>query len=889
MQPSRLIPVKWLLAFASLLFISPAFAAQTSAVRPRIAEAINSASRVTIRGNVHPLARPQFDRGLSPDSLSMDHMLLILKRSPDQEAALDALLAGQQDPASPQYHQWLTPQQFGGLYGPADADISVITNWLASQGFKINSVSPGRMAIDFSGTAGQVRNAFSTNIHNYAVNGQQYWANSTDPQIPSALAPVVAGVASLHNFPLKPLHQFAGTFSRSSVSGHVTPIAPSFAFPGCVSSCNLLGPSDFATIYSVLPLWNAGIDGTGQIIAVAQNSNLNIQDVRNFRTLFGLPANDPKIVLNGADPGVGDAEAESESDLDTEWAGAIARNAAIDLVVTASGATDGVDLSSQYIVDNNFAPIMSVSFGLCELSLGATGNQHINQLWQQASAQGITVVVASGDEGSSSCDRGADFATNGLAVNGLASTPYNIAIGGTDFNDIGNPGLFWNSTNASVTQSSAKGYVPETTWNDSCTNSQLTFFGFSGTPEANCNNPAAQNESFLLVAAGSGGASNCTSPTATTTSTCSGGYAKPSWQSGLGVPSDGKRDLPDISLFAGNGFAGNAYIICQMDQDPSGQACNLSKPLVTFQGIGGTSASAPAFAGIVALIDQKTGSRQGNLTPILYKLAAVTSATCLSAPTPAGSCIFYDVTQGTNAMPCAKGSPNCETSGASDSYGILTGFNAGPNYDLATGLGSVNAANLVNNWPGVTSNSGNAGLQLLSSTLTISIPAAGQTGSATVTITALGGFSGTVNLACDVSPVTVNDPPSCSFNPSTVTLNAATTSATVTLKIGSTAPQKTSLIAANRFDSPRFLPPAVLIIVISILSVSLQKRSKQFAVVSLAVLLVSLAIAGCGGGSTAGTATSVTDPGTPSGNYIVGISATSGNIKQTTNMFVTIP
>ncbi|HVH70600.1 MAG TPA: Ig-like domain repeat protein [Candidatus Dormibacteraeota bacterium] len=461
-------------------------------------------------------------------------------------------------------------------------------------------------------------------------------------------------------------------------------------------------PYDFAAIYNVLPLWNGtpAIDGTGQTIAIANESNINVQDVRNFRTSFGLSANDPVVVLNGPDPGLVHG-LETEADLDVEWSGGVAKGATIKLVVSQSTETSaGVDLSAEYVIDNNLAPILSESFGECELNLGTTGNQFYNNLWEQAAAQGISVFISTGDNGSAGCDfnsgQAPQPAHNGLQVSGLASTPYNIAVGGTDFNDFFNPLTYWNTINDPTTQQSAKGYIPETTWNDSCTNAILgdPRIGFSTNAETNCNN--SRLTGFVDTIGGSGGKSSCTTPSGQTPASCAGGYAKPSWQIGAGVPLDGKRDIPDVSLFASNGFVGNSYAICESD-------VAFGPCTANFLGIGGTSASAPAFAGIMALVNQKTQSRQGNANVVLYKLATKqTPSTCNSSTGPASTCIFNDVTSGTIAMPCAKGSPNCTTSNSNDQYGIFSGFDAGAGYDLATGLGSVNVQNLVNNWSSVT-------------------------------------------------------------------------------------------------------------------------------------------------------------------------------------------
>ena len=892
MQSRRSAALNQVLFLAVFVFTVSVASAQTPGAAPRINGPINNASRVVVRGNVHPYARPQFDRGPVPDSLPLQHMLLVLKRSPEQEASLDALLSAQQSPSSAQYHQWLSPTQFGRLFGPADADITAITDWLVSQGFTVTSVSPGRTVIDFSGTAGQVRATFRTEIHRYVVNGQEHWANAADPQIPAALAPVVAGVNSLQNFPFRPLHHVIGAFSKSRTTGAIQPLTPSFVVPGCGASCNAVGPYDFAAIYNVLPLWNAGIDGTGQVIAIAQNSNINVQDVHNFRSLFGLPANDPRVIVNGTDPGITNPDAESEADLDVEWAGAVAKNAAIDLVVSSSGATDGVALSAQYIVDNNFAPVMSVSFGQCELFLGATGNQQISQMWQQAAAEGITVLVAAGDQGSATCDADAQFAVTGLAVNGLASTPYNVAVSGTSFNDLATPSLYWNSTNTSTTQASAKGYIPETTWNDSCTNAQLSLIGFSADGETNCNDPKAQQDGLLTVTGGGGGASGCIAPTGSSPTNCAGAYPKPVWQTGAGVPNDSARDLPDISLFSAGPFGRSFYIICQMDQDPGGQPCSLNSPFMDFLGVGGTSASTPAFAGIMAMVDQKTDSRQGNANPVLYTLAAVAGSSCPSSAAPANSCLFYDVTQGTNTMPCLKGSPNCTVSASADTYGVLTGYDSAANYDLASGLGSVNAANLVANWPSSSGLiSGPSGFELQSSSRTIAIPALGQSGTATLTVSGFGGFIGTVNLACTVSPSAASSAPTCAFSPSAVAVDAASTTAASTLQVGSTPPQSTAFLLLNNGGGPVPFAAIGLFGVVCVFVVGGRKnRRRAMAFAWVASIIFLGAVVGCSGGSSnPAPATSITNVGTPAGNYVVAITATSGNLKQTTDVFVTVP
>ena len=678
--------------FVALIPLIPARVSGQASAPSRIHEAIDNSKLATLRGNVHPMARAEFDRGAAPAGLAMDHMLLVLQRSTDQETALEALLAQQQNPSSPNYHKWLTPEEFGQQFGASEADIQKITAWLQSQGFQVNEVSKGRTTIDFSGTAGQVQQAFHTAIHRYVfANGEEHWANATSPQIPAALVPVVAGINSLNNFPRKRMSHSLGVFRRSK-DGKVTRVSPQVTFGGGCNgtgtNCYAVGPADFAKIYHV----PSSVTGAGQTIAIVSDSDISASDVNAFRTLFGLPAiNFQQIETSSTDPLIqpcANGGNECEAVLDVEWAGAIATGAKIDLVVSPSTNTAfGGDTSAQYIINNNLAAILSYSYGACELQLGTAGNMFYQSLWSQAASQGITVLVSTGDTGSAGCENPnpnntsqAQPATTGLEVNGVASTPFNIAVGGTDFNDLFNPDPYWSSTNNSTNQASVTAYIPEVAYNDSCTNPIFASAAFglnTYNPETNCNNSALIDfggQNLIAPFGGGGGMSNCTtnSTTSGTTtlnvSSCSGGYAKPSWQTGPGVPNDGKRDLPDVSLFSGDGTIQNFYIVCEGDENTDSNTtagtCDINalNNFTEFVGVGGTSVSAQAFAGIMALVDQQTGSRQGNANPTLYALAAEqTTSSCNSTgtPAPASTCVFNDITSGTIAMPCAKGSPNC--------------------------------------------------------------------------------------------------------------------------------------------------------------------------------------------------------------------------------------
>jgi hypothetical protein len=708
---------------------------QTPRVPSRITQAVNESNRVTLGGSVHRLARAEFDRGAVPESQPATHVALVLKRSDDQETALRQLLDQQQDKSSPNYHKWLTPDQFGKQFGPADSDIQAITDWLTSRGFSNIKVSPGRTRVEFDGNIGQISSAFQTQIHHFFVNNKMHTANVSDPQIPAALSPVVAGVVSLHDFRPHALVHRLGTFRRNKDTHEVKPL---FTFGSCGTStpCYAVGPGDFARIYNLPLTVNSAPPGSGVTVAIVQDSNINVADVTQFRSMFGLPATPAiNVIVNGPDPGIQGPDSatddEIEADLDVQWAGAVAPGAQIDLVVSEDSESIGMfgtDISATYIVDNNIAPILSESFGACEASIGSGFEPFYVNLWQQASAQGITAVVSAGDSGSAGCDpdpnaSNQDVANDGIAVSGIASTAYNVALGGTDFQNTGltqnapsGPSTFWNPTDGtfgSFTNVSAKGYIPEWPWNDSCAATATT--GHLTTCTAAIINPnsdpSAANFGIDLVAAGGGPSSlpiSTTNPALINT--------KPSYQVGInGMPAANARQTPDISLFSGNGTNASFYVICQQDAntgtDSSTSSCDLNSPFNDFQGVGGTSAAAPAFAGIMAMVNQKTGQRQGNANFVLYQLYKNGSAStiCQSAAIPASTCIFYDTVLGNNSVACAGGKPNCSTATAGQ-FGVLVdptsttkpAFITGPGYDNATGLGSVNVTNLLNAWSSAT-------------------------------------------------------------------------------------------------------------------------------------------------------------------------------------------
>jgi subtilase family serine protease len=705
-------------------------------VPARVTQAIDETQLVRLKGNVHPLARPEFDQGIAPADLPAQRLLLVLKRSPDQESALAQLLLDQQNKSSASFHNWLTPEQFGAEFGLADKDIQTIVSWLQMHGFQVGRIAKGKNLIEFSVTAGQIREAFHTEIHKYVVNGKAHWANSGDPQIPSALAETVRGPMSLTTFRPKHFHHDLGAFTRSRTTGLTRPVNPEFSTGPTSNNANsfAIGPNDWATIYNVAPLWTAGTDGTGQTIAVVGVSNINLQDVTDFRNLFGLPttaaANTPTVVIDGSDPGIINDGSETEALLDVEWSGAIAKNAQIDFVIAADsdlGIGAGLSLAMFRVIEDNVAPVMSVSFGACETDLGTSGTQGLSGMWEQAAAQGITVVVSSGDSGASGCEDNSapppNPATTGLVVSGFSSSPFNVAVGGTDFNDATNPLTYFKSAaqQNQATLESAIGYIPETTWNDTCTNAIFNTITGLTTPEANCNSSNQLAKESVITVGGGGGVS-LVNP-------------KPAYQSFTGLTgslsSATMRAVPDISLFAGDGFIQNFYAICEADATPAPSCTSDANDNINFFGLGGTSAGTPSFAGVMALVNQKTGQRQGIANFVLYKLAQTQFAAgtaCNSATGPNSLCTFNDVTTGTIAMPCAKSSTNCNPTTGTDTIGVLSGFSSGTGYDSATGLGSINAKNLVNNWS-------TAATSFTPTTTTLSItPTTGIAAGATVTV-----------------------------------------------------------------------------------------------------------------------------------------------------------
>ncbi|WP_266158715.1 S53 family peptidase, partial [Dyella silvatica] len=610
--------------------------AAVPAARSQITQRVDNATRVTLPGTLSPEAKAKDDKGIAPTAFAMEHVLIVLKRSPEREAALEKYMATLTDRTSPNYHGWLSAKEYGEYFGSAQKDIDTVSAWLSSQGLKVNFVQPSRMVIDVTGTVGQIGRAFHTPIHYFKVDDKLHVANTSEPQIPAALASAVKGIASLNDFPAKPMHTdpHAVKFDNKQgmwVMDHAagakiqadtgTGIHSNFTVT-TNQQMFLVGPQDFATVYNVKPLRQGAtpITGAGQTITLVGASDMMPADWLSFRKQFGLSQYGGSLTINQpggcADPGFNGAV--DESAIDVQWASAMAPDADIVLATCSdSSATNGVLLAAQNIVNSDTpAQIISMSYGTCAADGSfPTASQAFNEVWKQAAAEGTSVFVSSGDQLAAVCDRGANVAISGIADNGWGDSPDNVSVGGTDFSDYvdGKVGTYWSLSNGPG-GSSALSYVPEVPWNNTCASSVFAKFEGYKSGLDFCNSPKGGN--FLNAnGGGSGGPSSLN--------------AKPSWQKSVaGIVKDSTRDTPDVSLFSANGLYSHALPFCDSVVTFFGFAippADITKSTCSYgsgvQAAGGTSFASPAFAGIQALINQKLGAVQGNPNPRLYELA----------------------------------------------------------------------------------------------------------------------------------------------------------------------------------------------------------------------------------------------------------------------------
>ena len=751
-----------------------------------ITQEIDEQRLVTLHGNTRPEARDRAnDRGRVDDNFPMEHMLLQLRRPAELEQEFEDFIAQLTDKTSPNFRAWLMPAEQGQLYGPSQADLDALKTWLESHGLTVNYTFPTGMVMDISGTAGQIHDAFHTEIHNLDVRGQAHYANMTDPRIPAALAPLVVGIVSMHDF--KPQ-----AMNKPKLD---------YTFAGCGGSCYALSAAEFEVIYNLNPLFRLGINGSGQTIVVVEDSNTYSTDVATYRSKFLSKYSGTVTTVHPSgsnactDPGTN--AADGEADLDAEVASAIAPNATIEVATCSDTTTFGGLLAIENLLATGTPPaIISMSYGECEAVNGAASNAAFNSAFQTGAAAGVSIFVSAGDSGPSTCAPlfpvNDAYVLPGVGVTGWGETIYNVSVGGTDFEDTynavkGSPATpvstYWYSTNTG-TGSSAKSYIPEVPWNDSCAGYLL--YNFSGFATGYGTGGLCAGSHHSIAAAG-GGPSSCAmrgggthqTSFAVVDGSCTG-YAKPSWQSGIvGNPADGVRDVPDVSLFAANGLWGHYVIVCYSDTANGGTSCAGAPS--TWSGFGGTSVAAPVMASIQALVNEEWGIRAGNPNPTYYSIAkaefgSTGNSACYSInqPAPKGlssNCVFYDITHGDTNVDCQyNGAGDVDGVGCyrpSGTYGALStqalttgtvtaggsGYTSAPTCTIGapSNLNKYLAPNGTVLWAGGTQATCtatiNAGTHVVTG-VTINNGGSGYVGGASCTLT--GGGSG---ATCSVSPV----------------------------------------------------------------------------------------------------------------------------------------
>jgi subtilase family serine protease len=878
-------------------------ASALTALRNRINGPIQSAQMKVLKGTVSPRVAMSRDQGQLSGSTPIANMSLVFALSPAQQADLKNLLQQQQTPGSPLYHQWLKPGQFAARYGVSQQDLAEAAAWLRSQGFTVTAIPPSNDRVVFSGTAAQVNTAFQTEMHKYLFHGKQRWANSTAISLPQAIAGMALGVQHLNTFRpepnvmKRPVHEAPQSGERPAGS-----VGSQYTLSDKSGEYNFIAPADAQTLYDVTGVYNSNFTGTDQTLAIVGQTDIvqHQSDIAHFRTLSGLnAANLPtQIVVPNTGCKVGQAGCPvaypgdlEEADIDVEWSGAIAKDANILYVTVGNQQLGSVLDSLVYAIDNplvnktNFVPVISISYGGCEAGFASSSAISIlEQELEKANSQGQTVFAASGDSGSAACDTGYNSsgnpvgASSGLAVNYPSSSSYVTAVGGTSFSgDVGDQSQYWNSQNSS-NNGSAISYIPETSWNNTPTLQDLQ-------------NP---NVSGGELSASGGGASNCVATTGTSPNLkCAKGFNKPAWQVGTGVPSDRKRDVPDVSLAADPDHDG--YVLCTQEVNSAGTAftgqSSCAYPVTGNEVAyfdpsgngylyGGTSIAAPQWAAILTLMNQEAGNTGGvgNANPILYQIAQTTPGA------------FHDITTGGNAVVCVAGSPNCVSNGAGG-Y-VMSCCSAGTGYDMATGLGSVDAAALAAVWPRLAAVNGQFSLLLKPNTVSV---APGSSGSTSVVLSpssagpGTSGFTGTVALKCTNLPAGVT----CSFSNASVSLVPGTAqTVTLTLNASSSA-AATSTARMRRFPSPlkRGVPERLAFAgILGFALLGLGRRRRYFPSRWMAVLLLfggllaATSLTACADGSATGGGGGGGTPVTQT----VTVTGTSGNTVASTSIVLTV-
>jgi subtilase family serine protease len=933
------IGIRYIAVFAalgSICFATLAMAQSANLVQGPV----NAAQRAVLAGHHPAWANAQNDAGAVPSDLAIEHVTVLLNRPPQLEQAYKQFLQDQQNPASPDYHHWLTPIEIGQRFGASMHDIEAVKAWLVSQGLRVDAISNSHDRITFSGPASAFAAAFGAEMHYYTVSGDNRISVNTDPQIPIGLKNVIRSISGLYTVKAHPQH-ISTIGSRSSP--HFKGDADVTSNPDFTLGAGnyVIFPSDFAVIYNLNGI-TGGINGTGETIAIIGRSGVCAADITNFASVADVTANLPNTIVPplGISPpapdctdGTGASGDQGEATLDVTRSGSIAQGAALDLVVSAdSNTVDGIGVAATYVVDTPPSPapkIMSISFGSCETENGSSGVDFWDSLFTQAAGEGISVFVSSGDSAAAGCDDSFSTppASQSLSINAICSSSYATCVGGTEFADFTDPSQYWSSTNggASGTES-ALSYIPEGAWNE------------------------PYNSSNQLQVAGSGGGVSIY-------------IATPTWQVGTGVPGSAGRYVPDVAFSASQH---DGYFGCLAG---GGGSCVNSGSGIPFVEFAGTSAAAPDMAGITALLNQQEGSAQGQLNPTLYSLAATTS-----------NAVFNDVTVASSGVTgCVVTTPsmcNNSTAGPNTLTGGLSGYLVNAGYDEATGWGSINVANLLTNWTSsgpltptstaltvspaaedvgsttpvvltatvtsgggtptgtvkffngstmigsgalisgaVTFNYGTAALTAgaysltatyvptgsfsgsTSSASTLSVqdfsfpaPAAitvatpGSPGSTTLTLTALDGFNQAVTLACPTTGLPSET--TCAISPASVTFTGGTATATMTI----TTTAASSRLERDPSGRSRGLFYALMLPGIFGVVLAFDGRKKRLSAYRMLGWIVILGCSmlwmpACGGGGSSG---GQSNPGTPAGTSSLTVTATSGTLSHSAVVTLTV-
>jgi subtilase family serine protease len=816
-------------------------------------------ARVQLGGHLPGWARAETMSGATVPVSAPLEVTVVLKRDAATQAAFETLLQAQQTPGSALYHHWLTPAQVGSLFGVAETDLQAVEQWLGSEGLTVTRVEPNGVLVDVTGTVAAVSNAFRTNFAEFQVGGETRLSATSEPMVPQALEAVIAGVHGLSQTTLHPqslataIQGTAGSSRLSAQAGAKPMLTASNPLLTASSGQHFLTPNDFRTIYDLNPVVAAGNTGAtvgskAQRVAIVGRSRVAATDISEFESLAGLPTAQPNVIVptGGTDPGTTNGGDQDEATLDVDRVMGTAPGVGVDLIVSADSRTvSGIYTAAAYEVNTLVDPVMSVSFGDCEANAGQQGVSVWDTLFSAAAAEGISVLVSSGDSGAAGCDGDTSMlpATQTASINYICSSSYATCVGGTEFADTSDAGSFWSTTNGSG-ESSATGYIPEGAWNE---------------PESGSK----------YVAAGTGGGA-------------SEYIAKPSWQTGAGVPQDGKRDVPDVSL---SSATHDGYVACLAY---AGGDCSKQ----AFEVFGGTSAAAPGMAGIVALMNTATGSPAGNVNPLLYGLAA------------SGSGAFHDVTESTaGVVGCSVGVPsmcNNSTPSAAGLTGGLEGYEVATGFDEATGWGSVDGAKLLAaalTAGGSASAEATTGSFTMGTSATALRVAAGATSGNSVTVfaTAANGFTGMVSLTCSVAAQgAVSLAPNCAMSPSTVTLSGAAPSGSTAVAIATQAASPASQSSCGSGGSSNVRLGGLALAGLCVLLVPAARRKNLRGLLMMVAAVVGMgAMTGCGGGamgagSTTASCTAAGTSGTTAGSYVVTVTGKSGSTTASTTFTLTV-